>query len=137
MITVNCPVLILILTVSLQFTVQELGLPSLLSFTSPLVPASNGGHSFSWVPTLSLHHRHSNLTHSTPTNSIYPITTADLELSNKYWNTAKSKLSYNRRSVGQSVLVSGQHPGHPTSFSFPFTEIIFRYLQFFGMGCPL
>jgi hypothetical protein len=34
----------------------------------------------------------------------------------------KSKLSYGRRSVGQSVLVSGHHVGPTTNFSFPSME---------------
>jgi hypothetical protein len=38
-------VLLLLPSVYLQFTVHELGLLALLSFTSPLVPASNCRHS--------------------------------------------------------------------------------------------
>jgi hypothetical protein len=49
----------------------------------------------------------------------------------------ESKLSYDRLSVSQSVLVSGHHLGLMTNFSFSFTEIIFRPLQFFSMGRPL
>jgi hypothetical protein len=41
----------------------------------------------------------------------------------------KSKLSYYRWPVGQSVLVSGHHPRPATNFSFTFKENIFRHLQ--------
>jgi hypothetical protein len=44
---------------------------------------------------------------------------------------SKSKLSYHWRSVNQSALVSGQPLGPVTNFSFSFTEIIFRHLEFY------
>jgi hypothetical protein len=40
----------------------------------------------------------------------------------------KSKLYYDRRSVGQSVLVSGTHLGHSTNFSPSFFNYFFRQL---------
>jgi hypothetical protein len=54
------------------------------------------------------------------------------------WTRPKSKLFYDRRSVGQSVLVSGHHLGSATNFSFSFTEIIFRRFRFlFNARLPL
>jgi hypothetical protein len=47
-------------TVCLQFTIHTLSPLGLLSHTSPLIPASNGGHSPSWDPELSLRYSHSN-----------------------------------------------------------------------------
>jgi hypothetical protein len=48
----------------------------------------------------------------------------------------KFKLSYDRRSVAQSALVSGHHLGPVTNFSFSSMVIIFRYLQFCYCGAP-
>jgi hypothetical protein len=48
----------------------------------------------------------------------------------------ESKLSYNRQSVGQSVLVSGHHLGLATNLYFFSMEIIGRYLRFFKYGAP-
>jgi hypothetical protein len=45
---------------TVQFTTHALSLLSLLSLTSHLVPASNGGRSPSWVLELSQCHDHSN-----------------------------------------------------------------------------
>jgi hypothetical protein len=45
------------------------------------------------------------------------------------------KLPYDRRSVGQSILVSGHHPGYVTNFSFTSPEYIFRHLRF-SCGAP-
>jgi hypothetical protein len=50
--------------------------------------------------------------------------------------TVKAKLSYDRRSVGQSILVSGHHLGPPTKFSFTSMENIFRYLRFPSCVAP-
>jgi hypothetical protein len=44
---------------------------------------------------------------------------------------AKSKLTYDRRSFGQSVLVSGHHLRPATNLSFSSTEIIFRHIKLF------
>jgi hypothetical protein len=44
---------------------------------------------------------------------------------------SKSKLYYDRRSVGQSVLVSGTHLGSVTNFSFFLSLIIFLFLIIF------
>jgi hypothetical protein len=49
-------------------------------------------------------------------------------------NHSKSKSSYNQRSVGQFVLVSGHHLRPMTKFSFSSMEIIFRYLRCFCYG---
>jgi hypothetical protein len=49
---------------------------------------------------------------------------------------SKSKLSYDRRSVGQSILVSGHQLGPATDLSFSSMEIIIRYLPFFYYGAP-
>jgi hypothetical protein len=53
-------VYILALFLTLDGSLDALSLLSLLSLTSPLVPASNGGMSPSWVPELSPCHNHSN-----------------------------------------------------------------------------
>jgi hypothetical protein len=54
-----------------------------------------------------------------------------------FWlNGTKPKLPYNRRSVGQSVLVSGHHPGPMTNFSFNSIENIFRHLHPSLSGAP-
>jgi hypothetical protein len=47
----------------------------------------------------------------------------------------KPKLYYDRRSVGQSVLVSGTHLGTATKFS-PLSKIIFRQLWVCWSGAP-
>jgi hypothetical protein len=44
------------------------------------------------------------------------------------------KLFYERRSVGQSVLVSGHHMGTGANFSFSSIEVISRYLNFLLWG---
>jgi hypothetical protein len=49
---------------------------------------------------------------------------------------SKSKLYYNRQSVGQSVLMSGTHLGPVTNFSSYFCLIIFSY-GFVDAGRPL
>jgi hypothetical protein len=49
---------------------------------------------------------------------------------------AKSELFYDRRSIGQSVLVSGHHLGPATNFSFTFMEIIFKQLGGCYYGAP-
>jgi hypothetical protein len=43
-------------------------------------------------------------------------------------------LPYDRRSVGQSVLISGHHLGSAIIFSFSSIVIIFRYLHFCSSG---
>jgi hypothetical protein len=48
-----------------------------------------------------------------------------------------SSQSYDWRSVGQSVLVSGHHLGSMAIFFFTSTEINFSHLQFFSMGQAL
>jgi hypothetical protein len=48
----------------------------------------------------------------------------------------KSKLSYGRWSVGQSVLVSGHHLGPETNFSLTSMEHIFRHLRFTSCAAP-
>jgi hypothetical protein len=48
----------------------------------------------------------------------------------------KSKLSYDRRSVGQSVMVSGHHLGPATDKSFIFMETIFRHSRVSSRGAP-
>jgi hypothetical protein len=47
-----------------------------------------------------------------------------------------SMLSYDRRSVGQSILVSGHHLGPATNFSFTSMVIIFIHLWFSSYGEP-
>jgi hypothetical protein len=47
----------------------------------------------------------------------------------------KSKSLYDRRSVGQLVLLSGHHPG-PVTNSFTSMENIFRHLRFSSCGAP-
>jgi hypothetical protein len=47
-----------------------------------------------------------------------------------------SKSSCDRRSVGQSVLVSGHHLGPATNFSFTFMENTFRHLRFSSCEAP-
>jgi hypothetical protein len=49
----------------------------------------------------------------------------------------KSKLYYDRRPVGQSILVSGHHLTLATNFSFTFMENISRHLRFFLVERPL
>jgi hypothetical protein len=44
---------------------------------------------------------------------------------------SRSELSYDRRSVGQSILVSGHHLAPATNFPFSSAEIIYRHLRFF------
>jgi hypothetical protein len=46
-------------------------------------------------------------------------------------SSSKVKVIYYRRSVGQSVLVSGHHVGPATDFSFSSVEIRLRYLRLF------
>jgi hypothetical protein len=48
-------------------------------------------------------------------------------------NRSKSKLSYDRRSVDQSVLVSGHHLGSTDNFSYNSTEIMDRHLRIFTL----
>jgi hypothetical protein len=50
---------------------------------------------------------------------------------------SKSKSFHDRRSVGQSVLVSGHHFGPTTNFSFSSTEMIYRHLWFFYVWSAL
>jgi hypothetical protein len=57
---------------------------------------------------------------------------SDLQLTFKL----KSELSYDRWSVGQSVLVSGHHLGPAPNFSFTSMEDSFRHLQFSSCGVP-
>jgi hypothetical protein len=54
---------------SQQFTIHALSLPSLFSFTSPLIPASNGGRSL--LLFLNYLHAIATRTHSTPNSSIF------------------------------------------------------------------
>jgi hypothetical protein len=49
---------------------------------------------------------------------------------------SKLKLSYDRRSVGQSVLVPSHNLGSATNFSFISMIIIFRHLQIYCWGAP-
>jgi hypothetical protein len=48
----------------------------------------------------------------------------------------KSKLSCDRRSVGQSVLVSGHHLKPATNYSFSSMVIVFRHLRFSNCRAP-
>jgi hypothetical protein len=51
--------------------------------------------------------------------------------------TVKSKLSYDRQSVSQSVLVPGHHLGHTTNFSFSPWKYLQAFVLLFGKRCPL
>jgi hypothetical protein len=50
---------------------------------------------------------------------------------------SKSESSYDRRSFGQSALISGHHLGPVTDISFSSLEIVLREMRLFIMGCPL
>jgi hypothetical protein len=43
---------------------------------------------------------------------------------------SRSKLSYDKRSIGQSVLVSGHYRGPANNFSFSYSETLFRCLRY-------
>jgi hypothetical protein len=49
---------------------------------------------------------------------------------------SKTKLSHDRRSVGQSILVSNHHPKPATNFSFTSMENIFRHLRVSSCVAP-
>jgi hypothetical protein len=75
----------------------------------PLVVTSNTGLYFRWV------------------HEVYPPPSAASDNSNsRLISESKSKLSFDRRSVVQSVLVSGCHLGPATKFSFTTMKNIFR-----------
>jgi hypothetical protein len=106
----------------LQFTIHALDPLGLLSHTTPLVPASNGGRSLSCVPKLSPRLAVCSLSPSYVTASscpdlycreLYPVTNPSchwvhpLELCLTTIELLKSSWICDQRSVFQSVLVSG------------------------------
>jgi hypothetical protein len=58
------------------------------------------------------------------------LTSRRVTLISLFLTESKSKLCYDRRSVGQSVFLSGYHLGPPTHFSFTSLLIIFRIFLF-------
>jgi hypothetical protein len=64
-----------------------------------------------------------------PRNRVVQLYPRILCVSKSNWTPVK--IFYYRRSVGQSVLVSGHHPGPATKLSFYSMEIILRYLRVF------
>jgi hypothetical protein len=64
------------------------------------------------------------------TSALSPVTTP----ASLFHYKSKSKLFYDRRSVGQSALLSGHHLGPVTIFFF--LEIVFRQLQVCYCGVP-
>jgi hypothetical protein len=91
------------------------------SFGFPNCPHASATAILSQTTLSFLHNTHSIL------NLLMPLNIADTSQPN-FSPESKSKLSYDRRSFGQSVLISSHHLGPAINFSFTSIEILFRQL---------
>jgi hypothetical protein len=114
----------------LAVTIDQIWIGNWVYWILTLVTVSDNSISFRYTVYSSLHHAHNLLNRPcvrqylrTMSSAMYLHTTVHLGWTVDFWLLElklklKLKLHYDRQSVGQSILVSGTHPGHATSFSF-------------------